>query len=461
VDAAFFHLYGLNRDDTAYVLGTFTVLKNGEERRLGRYETAERILAAYDAMAAAIASGQPFTTRLDPPPADPSLTHDSANARPAMPARLVRATISNYRSLSGPWKDSARQASEPLAPNVVSLGSITVLVGQDSAGKSSFCDALAFVADALRLGLESALTAKQNRGGFESLRREGGDTLRIRIDAEQGDLTGFYELELEAAPGGGCRVKREAASWRSKFEFREQSELKMFALREKPEYRELGDLLVGVESYNLAPDNLRTLGTESSSGFMNGAGRDWPVSLERVLAGPNRVRFIDAMNRLTKDIVDVQVQRIGTTRVVQFKHLAKGDSGAGRWVDAHEENDGTLCAAGLFTALLQDPLPPVIAIEEPELAEAPGAMELLFEFIHAAHRQAQVIITTRSPELMNQFEPDLVRVVTRHGDITRITAVDADPIQARNRAEECQGSREDSECLPFRSPELRGPDCHG
>ena len=35
IDAAFFHLYGISRDDTAYILDTFPVLSRSEEREHG------------------------------------------------------------------------------------------------------------------------------------------------------------------------------------------------------------------------------------------------------------------------------------------------------------------------------------------------------------------------------------------------------------------------------------------
>jgi hypothetical protein len=48
LDAAHAVLLGLDRDDLVHVLGTFTALRAAEQRRLGRYAAAERVLAAYD-----------------------------------------------------------------------------------------------------------------------------------------------------------------------------------------------------------------------------------------------------------------------------------------------------------------------------------------------------------------------------------------------------------------------------
>lgn len=76
LDAAFFHLYGVSRDDTAYIMDTFSVFKTRDEQRnLGVYKTKETILAIYDEMAAAIATGDPWVSTLDPPPGPPTDAH--------------------------------------------------------------------------------------------------------------------------------------------------------------------------------------------------------------------------------------------------------------------------------------------------------------------------------------------------------------------------------------------------
>lgn len=62
LDACFFHLYGLDRDDTEYVLGTFPIASRREPGLAGR------ILRAYDALAASTAYGETYTSPLTPSP---------------------------------------------------------------------------------------------------------------------------------------------------------------------------------------------------------------------------------------------------------------------------------------------------------------------------------------------------------------------------------------------------------
>ncbi len=67
LDAAFFHLYGVSRDDADYILGTFDVLERAEIRSHGEFRTRRLVLECYDALAHASATGEPYASPLGPP----------------------------------------------------------------------------------------------------------------------------------------------------------------------------------------------------------------------------------------------------------------------------------------------------------------------------------------------------------------------------------------------------------
>jgi hypothetical protein len=75
LDAAFFHVYGLSRDDTSYIMDTFPIVRKSDQKAHREYRTKRVILEIYDAMAEAIRTGKPYQTRLDPPPADLKCCH--------------------------------------------------------------------------------------------------------------------------------------------------------------------------------------------------------------------------------------------------------------------------------------------------------------------------------------------------------------------------------------------------
>ncbi|MCI4042320.1 DNA methyltransferase [Streptomyces sp. TRM75563] len=75
LDALFFRLYGIVRDEVDYILDTFPILRRKDEAKYGSYRTKELILAEYDRMAAAgltletpLIEGENYTSTLTPPP---------------------------------------------------------------------------------------------------------------------------------------------------------------------------------------------------------------------------------------------------------------------------------------------------------------------------------------------------------------------------------------------------------
>ena len=52
LDALYFHLYGLSREDAAYVMDTFPIVRRDDEKRFGKYRTKEMVLAYMNALSA-------------------------------------------------------------------------------------------------------------------------------------------------------------------------------------------------------------------------------------------------------------------------------------------------------------------------------------------------------------------------------------------------------------------------
>lgn len=75
LDALYFHLYSINRDDADYIMETFPIVKRKDIAQYGEYRTKNLILEIYDAMQRAENTGTPYQTILVPPPGDPSCCH--------------------------------------------------------------------------------------------------------------------------------------------------------------------------------------------------------------------------------------------------------------------------------------------------------------------------------------------------------------------------------------------------
>jgi hypothetical protein len=102
LDAAYFHLYGIGREDVDYILETFPIVKRKDEQAHGEYRTKRVILEIYNEMKRAMETGVAYQTRLDPPPANgwrpPELPKEEAEEK----------------SVTQPAMSSAKQQSDNL-----------------------------------------------------------------------------------------------------------------------------------------------------------------------------------------------------------------------------------------------------------------------------------------------------------------------------------------------------------
>jgi hypothetical protein len=106
LDAAMFHLYGLDRAETEHVLDAFPVLRRYEERDHGEFRTKRLVLERYDAMAASIATGELYVTPLSPEPGfgpRHPVIGQADQHRPAMPRQVSRAVRDDIpQAVAGP-----------------------------------------------------------------------------------------------------------------------------------------------------------------------------------------------------------------------------------------------------------------------------------------------------------------------------------------------------------------------
>ena len=89
------------------------------------------------------------------------------------------------------------------------------------------------------------------------------------------------------------------------------------------------------------------------------------------------------------------------------------ERGSDTYFDASALSDGTLRFICLTTLLMQPSLPSTILIDEPELGLHPYALTLLAAMLRSAATKTQVIVSTQSAQLVNQFAPEDIIVVDR------------------------------------------------
>jgi len=98
---------------------------------------------------------------------------------------------------------------------------------------------------------------------------------------------------------------------------------------------------------------------------------------------------------------------------------------------AHQLSDGTLRFICLATVFLQpeELQPETIIVDEPELGLHPFAIKILASMIRSASKVKQVIISTQSVTLLNEFEPENLIVVDRKDQASELRRLSADKLK--------------------------------
>ena len=133
LDAAFFRLYGMNREETEFVLDTFNLVRRDDEKQHGEYRTKRVILEIYDAMAEAAHTGVLYQTHLQPPPADPRAAHPTREAVGGPTGHEIQRlrVMSHVVLLLRSWnKPVARAALEPAIVLMLNDAARRAILGQ-------------------------------------------------------------------------------------------------------------------------------------------------------------------------------------------------------------------------------------------------------------------------------------------------------------------------------------------
>jgi len=349
---------------------------------------------------------------------------------------LTRVVLRNYKSI---------------AACDVPLGPLTYLVGTNGSGKSNFLDALHLVRDALSGSLDNALN---ERGGLSEVRRRssGHPThfgIRLEFTLRDG-RRGHYAFNVGSLVSGGYEVQREECrvggkgggpyfliergelkqSSESTFPAMTSDRLALTAASGLQAFRPVYDVLTTMGFYNLNPKLIREPQKPQDGRLLKSAGENI-VSvighLERT--APEAMQIIQGYLKVVVPMIHgLERKQIGPLETLEFRQEVAGAKHPWRF-PAQNMSDGTLRALGVLTALFQrnqDHAPSLIGIEEPETALHPAAASALREALTRASEQTQVIVTSHSPDLLDDPElsaDSLLAVIVGAGE-TRIAPVD-------------------------------------
>ncbi len=327
-----------------------------------------------------------------------------------------------------------------LAEVEVKLEELTVLVGQNGSGKSNFVDILRFMADAIKKGIETAI---DERHGIKSIRRWAPKRpydIKISLDIRKSKISKIdcnYSIEIKSVSSSQenyntFSIKSELCRFLETYQD-ESFEIKNGEWKIKPNnidiakpegtrltlpllpgkgHKLLSEYLRNMLFYNIYPNDIRVPQREPAMEYpLDSGGRNLAFVLRRLIREKSELLsdLKEALKRAVPGIVDLGVKPVSGYLTIKFFH--QYDKNRYEF-DAFQESDGTLRLLGILTALIQQPPPKLLAIEEPELTVHPGVLGILADLIQeAAEARTQVVLTTHSPDLISRFPADCLRVV--------------------------------------------------
>lgn len=335
----------------------------------------------------------------------------------------------------------------------VGLNALTLLVGQNGAGKSNFLDILRFTSDALRNSVEYAI---RERGGVGEVRRRsrGHPThFGIRLDLDLGNgVTSAYAFRIAARKGQTFEVQREecrvmlqgneTAGFNVASGTVTDTSLEVAPPEIEPdrlflplasgyaEFRRVYQALSTFGFYNLNLSVIREPQDPDPGELLHRDGGNLAAVVRRMNERDPRLatRVVNYLRAVVPGVHSVGPRSFLGKETLEFRQEVAGDPNPWRYLAA-SVSDGTLRALGVLVAVFQPPVErvgiPLVGIEEPEVAIHPGAAIRLMDALLEASKTRQVLITTHSPDLLDHPDVELesVLVVEAQGGNTMIAPV--------------------------------------
>ena len=354
---------------------------------------------------------------------------------------ITRVVLKNYKSI---------------AACDVRLGPLTFLVGRNGSGKSNFLDALRFVADALNSSLDHAV---RDRGGINDVRRRsrghpnhfsirlefalpGGSTghYAFRIGTRREQSHREYEVQMEE-----CKVQNEQLLTPEEYFHVDNGKVtdrsveivpaaaadRLYLVNASglPEFLPVYEAFSRMGFYNLNPDKIRDLQAPDPGDVLLRDGSNL-TSVFTQLSPSVKKNIEEYLALVVPGVHRVDVKDFGPKETLEFRQAVTGDKYPWRFL-ANNMSDGTLRALGILVALFQGDRDaqkrvPLVGIEEPEIALHPAATGVLLDGLQDAADRTQVIITSHSPDLLDNkdLDVDSILAVEAHSGNTVIAPVD-------------------------------------
>lgn len=315
------------------------------------------------------------------------------------------------------------QGYKSIAETELTFGALNVMIGANGAGKSNLISFFRFINDILNQQLQKNISLA---GGPDATLHFG----RKRTEALTAELffgNNGYKFRLIPTDDNRMTFERECLWWNlGAGDFHAQSGHFETAFQEKGSYTKVWDFVVpAMRSWRLYHfhDTSRSAGVKQihnihDNEYLREDARNLAAFLLRLKQQHTEhyQRIIRTIRLIAPFFGDFVLRpTINNPDRIQLEWHEKDQDEP---FNASALSDGTLRFICLATVLLQpEPfMPTTMLIDEPELGLHPFAISVLAGLMKSAAHRHQLIISTQSVELVNEFDiDDLIIVDKREG----------------------------------------------
>jgi predicted ATPase len=323
---------------------------------------------------------------------------------------LEKLTIKNFKSIR---------------EQTLALNRLNIFIGGNGAGKSNLIEVFRFLREIVNQNL-AGYTAQ--KGGADTLLHFGrrrSPEMQFYFEFGEGNISNAYELRIRGTDEDSLMILAETAFYHEKNRYKKPYD-KTVALSAKESNLKHVDhiccrqVMRDLDSYRVYHfhDTSDTAGVKSTcevndNRFLRPQADNLAAFLywmqERE---PDHLANIqDAVRHVAPffESFTLAPSKLNETKI----RLEWREKGSDAYFNASSLSDGTLRFICLATLLLQPKLPAIVLLDEPELGLHPAAIALLADLLSSAATRTQVMVSTQSVTLVNQFQPEQVWTVDR------------------------------------------------
>lgn len=323
----------------------------------------------------------------------------------------------------------------------IELNSINILIGGNGVGKSNFISAFSLIKNIYEGSLQRYILKKGGADTFLHFGRKKTNEIRLQLEFDTGDNKNRFLVNLEPSQESLFISSLSTAflsygNWHPK-KFEENVNESNFRNIQRGQAWYVTERLWEIEVYHFHDTGddspLKGFCSLHDNEKLRKFGSNLPAFL--YLLQEKHSKHFQRIEETIKSIAPFFKEF-----VLSPNRLSSGDENIQlQWIEndnedaifnAYQLSDGTLRFIALVTLLLQPHPPKTIIIDEPELGLHPVAINKLASLIKKASKKSQIIISSQSVNLVDNFDPENIITADRINNETVFSHLNPDILDA-------------------------------